>query len=853
MTFIFGNNRRKLFYLAVIIFLLSILAISIKLIYFNSTSEKSGVDSTLLDTENSNKDRIPLEPYETVNELNIFNREVTISIADAHLDTILLNGELINNDYIVSTEGEYTVIATDKAGNSSTSEFEIDLTNPNVDTTGTLLNGFYKGEVTLTASDKNYLNMSIVGGEYLNVTTLTGTSLTVSTSGVYTYTAYDLAGNTTIVNFEIDNNNPEISGVIDGGEYTSGVVINGNDKNFDRLEVNGVVVSNSYPITEDGNYTVIAYDMVGNTSTLSFSVDMTPPLINGVEDGASYNENVTISVSDLNLNEATISSSAIGTVSLANGEEFVVSEDGNYTILASDTFGNTVNLLFKMDQTGLTLDTIVDGEIYGKDIEINIDDPEWASTTLNGVEIGRNYIISEENIKHTIVITDIYGNKTTISNFEIDKTPPVVNKSLIDEEIASKLGDILYGNELQVEVSDRNLSTILLKRTYKDEFGNNITEERIIDEFSTVLETGNYQLIASDVVDNITIINFEIDLIAPVIQNLDEDYYSNEIIISVIDKNFENIFIEGVIILDDEVQTLDKTEVSNGYLLENEGIYTVYAVDKAGNTTVKEVSIDRTPPIIHDIVDNGYYNNNLTLNIIEQNLDTLTIKRGDIVEETFNGTVLSENGFYEITVTDKVGFITKIKFTIDTINPEILDVEEGKFYNENVIINVEDLNLSTITLNGLDVQNEYIVSVDGIFQIIATDLANNGSSIQFIVDKTKPKISMVDINQNRVLNNQVVDVAVIVTASDTYFEKLLYSTDLGKSWSETTESTITFEYQGVYQIKAIDKAGNESTLTYFKIDNDKSKPVDPFIFLFIPLGIITAYLTYLNIKRYFTI
>ncbi len=853
------SSKKKKFTNIYLIISISIVIITLLLFIKTLNSYNDINNVTITNNENNNNDEerksddttITLPVATTDDDYGFFNEDVTINVTDPNLDVITLNGEVINNGYIVSEEGEYTLIARDLANNVSTVTFEIDLTKPILSIAGDNLNGIYKGDVIVTASDKNYSEMVLLGGEYVNETTITLNDVTTSISGEYIFTAKDKAGNVTSTSFEIDNTFPKISGAVDGEKYTNDVRVNASDKHFDYILVNGETFMNNSLISDDGDYTVVAVDLVGNTTTISFGIDKAAPIINGVVNGGKYNEDVTISITDLNFSNATISSTSIGTVNLTNAEEYIVTEDGKYTISAVDTYGNSISINFTMNQTPLTILNVENGKIYGEDIIVNITDENWESTTLNGNNIDKYYIISEEGRKHTLVITDTFGNKTIITDFEIDKTEPTIFKVIEDTE--ENVENTLYGESFTLKVRDRNLSTIEIERSYKNELGQTIIEKLTVTDDYLINKTGKYKVIATDIVDNTKIINFEVDLTPPTIKNVEDIYYANEVAVDVVDDNLDKIIIDGIIISGDGVEMVSGLEVDNGYLLAIEGNYTINAIDKAGNVTTTTISIDKTAPIFNDIINGGYYNSEFTLNVTEPNLDTIIVNYAESSSEISNGESLSLDGIYEIIATDKLGHISKITFTIDTILPEIINIEDYKHYNKDILVKVVELNLSTITVNGVEIENNMYIPLDGTYTLIATDFANNGTIKMFVIDKTNPILQAKDKSGKVIKNNGKATSEVTVTASDLHFSKITYSEDDGQTWIDTNEKELILKYKGKYQIKAYDIAGNESLLK-IEIDINKTKPKSyEMIWYIIPLILLIAYLTYQNIKHFYTI
>nr|WP_282446354.1 InlB B-repeat-containing protein [Paenibacillus silvae] len=125
---------------------------------------------------------------------------------------------------------------------------------------------------------------------------------------------------------------PAVSGVSDGGIYNGTVTpgfTNGN------ATLNGSEYLNGTPIGSEGSYTLVVTNNYG-TTTVSFTIDLTPPTVDGVSNGGRYTVPPTITFSD-------------GTAKL-NGEAFEsgdqVSREGSYTLIVTDKANNSSTLTF---------------------------------------------------------------------------------------------------------------------------------------------------------------------------------------------------------------------------------------------------------------------------------------------------------------------------------------------------------------------------------------------------------------------------------------------------------------------------------------------------------------------------
>jgi len=262
-------------------------------------------------------------------------------------------------------------------------------------------------------------------------------------------------------------------------------------------------------------------------------------------------------------------------------------------------------------------------------------------------------------------------------------------------------------------------------------------------------------------------------------------------------------------------------------------VKTVYyqIMDRAGlmsefNDTI---ILDTTPPIISitGAADNTYYNTNITpiVDVTDANLDTNSTT---LNEDSFeSGGAITNEGNYLLFVlaTDKAGNVneTTISFVIDKTKPDITitGVTDCAYYSVSVTPVIEfndaNLNVTTITLSGFSFESGTTITEEDIYVLAAhaIDRAGNTASktISFIIDKTKPTITVTSpaegliTNQNVTLNYTISDRVSLV-------ENITVTGD-GSPYTEEGNYSIT--------LTATDQAGNtaEKTITF---TIDKTEP-----------------------------
>ena len=78
----------------------------------------------------------------------------------------------------------------------------------------------------------------------------------------------------------------------------------------------------------------------------------------------------------------------------------------------------------------------------------------------------------------------------------------------------------------------------------------------------------------------------------------------------------------------------------------------------------------------------------------------------------------------------------------DNTAPVITNIEEGKYYNIKVVPNVIEENIRSIKLNDKDYTLGEKIS-DGIYTFVVIDMGFNETSVSFIVDTIKPKLTLI--------------------------------------------------------------------------------------------------------------
>lgn len=187
------------------------------------------------------------------------------------------------------------------------------------------------------------------------------------------------------------------------------------------------------------NTTVTLTDALGNTSEVQIkieNIDKTPPVIQGVETGKTYNIAVTPSITDENLSIVTLKKDGTVVKEYKNGDS--ISKNGEYELQAVDAAGNSITITFKIEMT-------VDDEIGSNKYTID-DNNKFINKVLPNTNLSsfKNNITSEAAYK----VVDKNGKE--LVNTEKVTTGSKVITQTGKEYVLSVMGDLNGDGEISI-------------------------------------------------------------------------------------------------------------------------------------------------------------------------------------------------------------------------------------------------------------------------------------------------------------------------------------------------------------------------------------------------------------------
>ena len=592
---------------------------------------------------------------------NNFNFAVKIYWNEDNV-TALLNEKTYTLVDLIKENGSYKFLITDLAGNSTHFDFIINFIAP----TGTFNESYnFYNEVYYFKNAPSFIWNDGLTTATLDEAPYTS-GATIRTEGRHTIVLTDRAGNSTTYTFEIDYTAP--TGTFSGltnEEYmlSNGTVTFSWDEDGATAALNSETYINNSIISAEGKHTIVLTDIAGNSTTYTFEIDLTAPILtlSGVINEGITNSSVKIFWEESNLN-VTLNSKKID-------NNTTISTNGSYTVILTDRAGNSSSYFFIIDKTipTGTLDGVTNGGITNQDVYFSWFNEEYTAT-LNGENYISNQKIVNDGI-YEIILSNKAGN-TSVYTFEIDKTAPTGTLDGVTD------GGVTNKN-VTFSWTEKYISVTLNNKSYNNE--------------TVISSQGFYIIVLTDRAGNSTTYTFEIDKTAPTgtLSGLTNEEYmlSNGTVTFSWDE-------------DGATATLNGDPYSSGTHVSAEGSYTAKLTDRAGNSTTYTFEIDLTAPTgtLDGVTDGGITNSTVTFSWIEDGAYAV-LNNDTVYYSTFS---VKNERVHIIKLFDRAGNSTTYSFEID------LTVPTGTF---NGFTN-EQYMLSNNTVTFEWMYSNYIVLLD---------------------------------------------------------------------------------------------------------------------------------------------
>lgn len=270
--------------------------------------------------------------------------------------------------------------------------------------------------------------------------------------------------------------------------------------------------------------------------------------------------------------------------------------------------------------------------------------------------------------------------------------------------------------------------------------------------------------------------------------------------------------------------------------VSDNGTYSVYAKSNDGTVIAESIvvnNIDRTGPVLGTVEKNmsEWTNQDVLISLYAEDLQPDGSKGCGVAEAPYsydggttyvvdNTLTVSANGIYDVQLIDLLGNVGNTCIEINNIDKEapavieISQVNEG-WQSKSVFMKVvaEDvpdgsgLHNAPYSMDGINWQEtpEFIFTENGTYTVYVRDVAGNGNSYEFVVDKidvTAPVIESVSAISDKIWTDKV---EVTINAIDLQpdgsegsgLDSLAYSIDGGNTWQESNvflvESDVTYD------------------------------------------------------------
>ncbi|MBI4068087.1 DUF5011 domain-containing protein [Candidatus Kaiserbacteria bacterium] len=763
----------------------------------------------------------------------------------------------------ITSEGAYTLIVTDNAGNIASTTFTLDITVPSTPTINPIASPTSAGAQTISGGKDADTAIVVNGVEAVaqSATTTWSASVNLATEGDNTFSvqARDAAGNlssSTVIVIVRDTTGPAApTSSVPAGNYNTAISFSfqgapdAAQTYFTTNGLNPTATSTRYlggTITINGNDNEtkilkgVSFDALQNkgaTLSINYLFDKSAPIItiNGsssvsVEQGYAYRDE------GATANDAIDGEVSANIASSTNLNNLIV---GTYSVIysVSDVAGNTASTTRIVN---VTLDVTAPTVILNGSSTISMEQGSTyfeagaSATDIVDSDISANIIITNPvntNVPNTYTITysitDSSGNSTSTERIVIitpDATPPII--TLLGASTASAAGGKLY-NDAGATATDNIDGTITSKIIATNPVDTSIPGTYTI-QYNVTDTKGNA---AEEKTRSVSVVN---DITSPVIAITGSSTVQVEL--------GGAYFDQGATALDNADGSLPvvatssvNTDIAGGYIVEYS------AKDSSGNTAsasrVVNVADTKAPVItiagsktINILASSTYSDAGASVTDNDPGFNPNVL----IIQHNVNTNTLgSYSVFYE--ATDQAGNTTSITRIVSVVpagtdlTPPVItlvgsstiSVNLGEAYTDAGASATDDTDgpLSVIATSTVNIAavGEYEVRYN------ATDAAGNAAPeavrLVRVVDRTAPVITLLGSTPVNVKKNSAyVDAGA--SAMDNYNGDI--STHVIASSSLNTAATGT--YAVAYNVS--DAAGNAATpITRVVNVNDLSTPV----------------------------
>ncbi len=479
---------------------------------------------------------------------------------------------------------------------------------------------------------------------------------------------------------------------------------------FDVKNDDGLTVKSGEKINIEGIYVITICDNAGNTAEIVIEIDKTAPTVTILTaDGQAVEKNSKISSAFRVICDEEGSSVFIAKKDLnyAVYDKAIRTEQGVYNFRITDRIGNE-------DIFSVEIDRSVEYSVRG--VYVQTDKNTYVSKNLLVIEIKekyKNFIVTSDNGhtfmpgdkvelegKYTMQFEDIQGNAIEVV-FIIDKTAPTIHIEGVEPNNTTN-------NDVKITVEDSTSNYY----TKGGESGRIAFDGEI-----TIIASGNYTVVSTDIVGNETVLTFGIDKEVSV--TAAPNIINGQIISESISFKFDEI-MTSITLVKDGVEL----QYSAGNISEP-GYYVLTVEDNVGNIQKWSWTILANIAQSYKITLPDDYKVSV---LLDGNVISDVVENGEIC--------LKKNGVYmlyfENDHDDALNY--SLSITLDNVAPKV-DIEIGK---SSVVIsnpNKENLSFELYRDNKkIDYSLGNTLTAVGKYKLVITDEIGNCVEYEFELD-----------------------------------------------------------------------------------------------------------------------
>ena len=432
----------------------------------------------------------------------------------------------------------------------------------------------------------------------------------------------------------------------------------------------------------------------------------------------------------------------------------VIETEGKHVITILDEYGNSCEYPVTIIRTAPTVNYVVGEEVtelsfdriyyFKNEVSISISDEldEFAMFRVYRIDLGddrqligikslgESFTLSESGTYAIVAIN--HAGESEYYNVLISLNAP---KILLDANAENK--QLIITVKPSIDFESHIQSLVIYKSTdggetweivASDDYGTPVELETLVYKFNT---SAIYRVALSDEFHTgIDVISKEIKYTQPTpaieLEGVENGGYTSGVVkFSWKDEAKVTATKNGVAV-----------DYRSGVRLSEDGDYIITFENNDGYKVVYEFTIDTKKPTItvNGVNNDETVNNDVSISFNESGLKGILFKDGESISEYISETVIFEDGYYTLIVTDKANNQSEVSFAIDKTVSYIANIKDGALANSVIIVENEKLEF-VVTKNGeiieFDDGDEITEPADYVVKM--TDKLGNTTELSFTI------------------------------------------------------------------------------------------------------------------------